>query len=184
MRTRRIPISFVLITAIIALAAGPAVAGPVVWDPAAGGNAHSYELVPGKDGLTWEAARQAAEGRFWQGMAGQLAALTSPEENAWVWEALDHPAGCWLGGYQLPGATAPDEGWQWISGDLWVFANWEPGQPDGTEGGGRLRFAASTLTGGWDDACATCAGTGYIVEYAPTSTPSDQQTWGAIKGLF
>ncbi len=183
MHAGRIPFSVTTIV-MLALAATPVIADPVVWDPAAGGNAHGYELIPSRDGLTWDAAREAAEGRSWQGLAGQLAALTSSEENAWVWDALDHPAGCWLGGYQLSGAGAPDADWQWLSGDPWVFANWEPGQPDGTPSEGRLRFAPDTVTGGWDDACATCAGLGYIVEYVPMSTPSDQQTWGAIKGLF
>jgi hypothetical protein len=169
--------------ALIVLCATAAGAEPILWDPDSGGNAHFYEWVPAPDEITWDQAASAAEARPWQGMVGHLAVVTTPEENAWLWDRLGHPVECWLGGRQTPGTPANGDEWMWITGDMWTFANWEPGQPDGP-GDGRIQFDPATTTGGWADACAACAGKGYIVEYAPASTRDERLTWGILKALF
>jgi hypothetical protein len=180
-RLRIAPVVALSAAAVFAVAV--AWADPVLWDPGAGGNAHFYERVTTPDGIRWDQAAQAAEARHWQGMAGHLVVITAPEENAWIWDQLDHPVGCWLGGRQVPGTSEPAADWQWVTGEVWSFTNWESGQPD-SSGDGRLQFDPSTATGGWGDACADCAGKGYIVEYAPASTSDERPTWGAIKALF
>ena len=57
-------------------------AGFVEWAVADGGNGHAYEYVrsPG----TWAAARDAAAGRSFRGVAGHLVTIGSPAENTVV----------------------------------------------------------------------------------------------------
>ncbi len=179
----RTPISIGLFL-ILACAAAPALAEPVFWDPIEGGNAHFYEAIATPDGSTWSEARQAAEQRSWQGVAGQLASVTSAAENDWIWARFAESAGYWLGGFQQAGAGQPDAGWQWLSGDVWDVTAWETGQPNSFEEESRLQFAPATLDGRWNDDCSSCIGNGYIVEYTPTSTQRASRTWGLIKELF
>jgi len=78
---------------------------PVRWFSADGGNGHSYKAVAVAGGITWDAARQAAE------MAGgYLATVTSEQENGFVFglvtderfwrQTAGGVAGPWLGGFQ------------------------------------------------------------------------------------
>lgn len=125
-------------------------------------NGHCYEavLVPG---LTWLESEAACEAR-----GGYLATLTSADENAfayglvsdrdefWFLDAFGNGLGPWIGGFQAPGSTEPDGGWEWVTGEPWDYTNWEEDQPD--NGGGfvdqnRLRlFKKGALVGSsWDD---------------------------------
>lgn len=83
---------------------------------------HTYQLVA--TNLTWHEAKVDAESR-----GGHLATITSSDE----WEYIlslqlpFHPQDAyWLG--------ATDEGhegiWTWVTGELWGFAMWSPGEPN------------------------------------------------------
>lgn len=87
------------------------------------GNGHRYQFVPGA--FNWNEADANA-----RSLGGHLATLTSAEENHWVWTqfspympSMDKRAlperGWWIGGL-----TTEEDGWQWVSGEPFEYANW------------------------------------------------------------
>ena len=139
--------------------AGPApkqcTGGAVKWL-----NGHCYDAVLAP-GLSWDEAQAACVDR-----GGYLATITSAEENTfvfslvsgdsafWYLDAFDNGLGPWLGGYQPPGLP-PDEGWQWVTGEPFVYTNWETDQPGdlvGTDQNLLRFFKQGALIGSrWDD---------------------------------
>jgi cell division septation protein DedD len=93
-------------------------------------NGHWYAV--NTEGLTWDQAKSAAESLVVNDVQGQLATLTSAEENAWVVANLDFRGArqAWLGGLQDPNGAEPAGGWQWVTGEPWSYANWAPGEPN------------------------------------------------------
>jgi hypothetical protein len=113
--------------------------------------------------IPWRAqAAAAAKG-------GSLATITSPEENAFVFDLVDddpafwddsspvnnHGIGPWLGGLQPPGSIGPGGGWDWVTNEPWSYTNWGSGQPNeaGELTQDRLQFIGiNTLIGPyWND---------------------------------
>ena len=128
---------------------------PVPWPASRGGNRHFYLPVSAPGGLSWDRAEVLAE------MAGgYLATITGAEENAFVFSLIQDPVywngprGPWLGGYQLPGRPLR-EGWQWVTGEPFVYANWSPGQPNDSGGVDETRlefgWGAATIADTWND---------------------------------
>lgn len=117
-----------------------AFAGHISWSPAAlipwAGNGHCYEYVPAP-GITWGDALADAVSRTHLGAQGYLATVTSQAENDFLAGAYasEPIVEAWLGGLQsVTGGDATrsleDEGWQWISGEPWVYTNWAPNEPN------------------------------------------------------
>ena len=128
---------------------------PVQWLASQGGNRHFYLPVSVPGGLSWDRAAVLAE------MAGgYLATITSAEENAFVFSLIQDPVywngprGPWLGGYQLPGRPL-SEGWQWVTGEPFVYASWSPGQPNDSGGVDETRlefgWGAAIIADTWND---------------------------------
>jgi hypothetical protein len=153
---------------------------------------HFYEYVEAQ-GMSWDAARVAAQGRSHLGLRGHLATLTSFEENQIVASLIDgvvsYPGDpsaaaaleAWVGAYQDPvdelDAVA---GWKWIDGEGSVplsgasggFANWYNGEPNDWLGAGTEQYLAvwgkdgyGNTIGSWNDEGGLWNITGYIVEY-------------------
>jgi len=129
-------LSFWWVCVIIAsLMVGPAWAAPVQWT-GPGANNHWYLAVYVPGGLTWNAAKEAAEA-----MGGYLACAVSAEENNFIFSLINdwkfwyndpwNSLGPWLGGYYIgpPGTMNPND-WAWLSGEPWDFKNWAPGEPN------------------------------------------------------
>jgi len=132
--------------------------GTIKWT-----NDHCYEAVLAP-GLSWYDAQAACEAR-----GGHLVTITSADENAFVYSLVSginafwyldtwgNGLGPWLGGYQESGAQEPDGGWKWITGEPFVYTNWETDQPDNVHGAalnqdGLRFFKKSGLIGDhWDD---------------------------------
>jgi hypothetical protein len=135
----RYPTSLLRLFLLVVLLATLSVRGfcQVVWSSAAGGNDHTYIPVATRSPISWTAAQAAAVAA-----GGHLATITSAGENAFVFSLIDDPAywivgggashsnGPWLGGLQVSKANEPAGGWAWITGEAFVFTNWEPSQPD------------------------------------------------------
>jgi hypothetical protein len=139
---------------------------------------HYYEGILVPEGITWNDARDAAES-----LGGYLATITSEAENTFVFNLIDDPSfytapsiandllGPWLGGY----TTLPAP-WQWITGEPFIYTNWEFNQPDGAFGTEqRLQFYKYNATypgSTWaDHPGGEVAGyqlpRGFVVEYVP-----------------
>jgi hypothetical protein len=164
---------------ILAIVGGPVSAAPVVWSTTDGGNGHTYEVVAAPETLSWDAARAAAQAR-----GGDLATITSPAENAFVFDLVDSPdywidydghipMGPWLGGFQPLGSPEPAGGWEWVTGEPFAFTNWAPGQPSNTSGEDRLHFFVGEIAGQrgptWNDVQnnGQALPRAYVVEYVP-----------------
>jgi hypothetical protein len=102
-----------------------AYADPTQWS----GNGHWYELVIDPNAISWDSANAAAAA-----LGGHLATITSAEENAFVYSLISDYSGDpiwpWLGAFQPSGSSEPAGGWQWVTGEPFVYANWIPGEPN------------------------------------------------------
>lgn len=113
------------------------------------GDTHYYQVVHLPDGnLNWYQAAYMAERA-----GGYLASITSPEENAFVFEQVNDDKYFWrfpayvegkskhnhyeitigpfLGGYQPGGSEEPAGGWRWLTGEAFAYTNWAQNLDDG-----------------------------------------------------
>ena len=149
------------------------------WQVAAGGNGHFYEAIHVADGITWTAARQAAEA-----LPGNwhLATITSAAENAFVvdlfggnpdfWSTKqpgDVRNGPWIGGEKVSGS------WTWITGEPFVYEDWGPSEPFGN--GDKIAYWLIERTQNicWNDVPDIYPASpprGYIIESSLPSVPA------------
>lgn len=182
-------------------------ADPIQWQV----NGHWYDVVEYPS--TWGQSLVHAATRVHDGLKGHLATLTSQEENDFVTQSFVLGGNYWLGAFQGPRATAPDQGWRWITREPWVYTNWDATEPndfgettgqepqfeDGEEGSLHI-----LVNGLWNDLHRSGAGFnegvgGYVVEYErrfsltsaapamPKSNTSERQlstTWAIIKRMY
>jgi hypothetical protein len=140
-------------------------AEPVQWE----GNGHWYDAVAFSS--NWMQARRDASKRIYLDLPGHLATLTSVEENDFITQTFQTVLGYgWLGGSQVRRASEVDAGWKWITGELWSFANWSPGEPNdccGTIGveDGEENYIHWINGGQWNDIFRESVAPGYIIEY-------------------
>lgn len=98
-----------------------------------GGNLYQAVADPG---ITWSDARTAAAAMKRRGCVGHLATITSQEENDFIAGTFPEAVagGYWLGGFQPPGSEEPGGGWEWITGEPFIFTNWADGEPNDARG--------------------------------------------------
>ena len=119
---------------------------------------------------------------MWMSVSGYLASVTSQEEYDFLQGEfmVGQRARVWLGGYQDPTSSPPDEDWHWVNGDLWDYTNWTSGEPNDYWGAGSESCLQWRIE--WVD--ARCEETEYyIVEFEP-DTPVLVTGWAPIKALF
>jgi hypothetical protein len=110
---------------LILLFTAKAYAVPVQWGIGDGGNGNWYDLV--FEARSWTDAKTSSESMIFNGNNGHLATVTSAGENSFLVNNFlsgHNRQGFWLGGYQLPGQTTTDQGWQWVTGEVWNYSNW------------------------------------------------------------
>ena len=140
-----------------------------------GVSGHLYDAVAADGGITWTDARAAAEGMSSGACRGYLASITSAEENDFILgefgggvPVLGGP-GSWIGRFEHLGTADPAEGWMWVSGEAFDYADWATLQPDGVLTQDAIRFVGSnggfTPTVNWEDAESTATSPGYVVEF-------------------
>ncbi len=154
------------------------IAPPIQWRPADGGNGHYYEYITGS--LSWSQAEAAAQAHTFMGAQGHLATVTSEQETSFLAAnfstSFSRPV--WLGAQQDAG-MAPDEGWQWVTGETWDYTQWMTGEPNDAGGDERHLIVAGYNHANhwqWNDGNAT--NLGYLVEYPVL--PGDFDTDGDV----
>lgn len=149
-----------------ALLAGVCASASAQWSTFAGtGHYYGVFLIEGGD-HSWSAARAQAQAKIApNGQTGDLATLTSADENAFVFALADFPQfwamdgagnneGHYLGGFQPEGSPEPAGGWQWVTGEAWSYTSWMSGEPNNW--GGEEDFLCYFAIGGartdrWND---------------------------------
>lgn len=151
-------------------------------------NGHFYKAVYVPEGISWTAAKAAAEQA-----GGYLATITSSKENDFVFELIDKNRfwklyvtpnlgkeylGPWIGGYQEDGAREPDSGWKWVNGEKFRYKKWCSGEPTGLWGNrneNRLHYYnVGSIRPYWNDAPDSTKGYeifGYIIEKEKSKLP-------------
>ena len=118
------------LTSFLAIGGGAtaAVAGPVTWSTAVGGNGNVYEVIV-DDSVSWDAARSAA-----QAAGGDLATIESQAEQGFI-ESILSSAAAPQGSYWFGlGETATEGVYQAINGGSQPFTHWLPGEPNNSGG--------------------------------------------------
>ncbi len=140
-------------------------------------NGHYYRLV--SQGRNWTEAKQEAEWSTHAGLQGHLASVTSEAENDFI-AGLGSVDGYWLGGFQAPGGSGPGENWQWITGEVFAYANWNSGEPNNAGDEDENALIYNSNEGQWNDLPKGEGAAGYVIEYdneiiavaAPTADPT------------
>jgi len=115
------------------------------------------------------------------GVAGHLATVTSAAETSFivahvpdavVFRTNQGPfaGGAYIGAFQPAGPTEPGGGWQWVTGEPFVYTNWAGGAPNNAGNENVIHFWSPAGT--WNDAGGSLL-KGYLVEY---DAPSGGQT--------
>ena len=148
-----------------------------VFNPSTG---HYYERID-QVGLTWDQANQAASSMSYLGTSGYLMTITEATEQQFLADNLT--AGYdtvnynyWVGGLQAVPNGGPSLDWQWITGEIWNFTNWQPNEPN--DDLGKEEDALNVVGANnweWNDAVRSSnySQGGFLVEYSipePTST--------------
>jgi len=154
-------------------------------------NQHFYEAVTVSGGIGWLDARAAAASRSFRGVQGHLVTITSAQEDNFIIANLPEafeaqpavnecaggpttePSNCgdpyWLGGFQPTGSpdNDPAGGWEWVTGEPFVYAPWAAGEPNDFDGRDEdCLHPHPNLTPGWNDSqCDDRRVGGYVVEY-------------------
>lgn len=146
-------------------------------------NGHYYEVVANP--LSWHDAAAAASSSSYMGLSGHLATFTSSAENAWFTTTFGHQGDIpWIGLYQPPGSAEPTGGWTWVTGEAFVFNNWNAFEPNdaGGEDAAHLWGTGGASGQDWND-LASSRTLPYVVEYeAAVSTPDGGSTMLCLGG--
>ncbi|NCC51853.1 MAG: hypothetical protein EOM20_11630 [Spartobacteria bacterium] len=117
------------------------------------GHRYAYILLP----MKWAEADAYA-----RRCGGYLAAITSPEEQAWItktfgWGSLGRTT--WLGG-----TDADSEGrWTWVNGEPWEYTNWTPPEPNNNND--NEHYLAMKPDGWWMDVNGDAVNYPFLIEW-------------------
>ncbi len=152
------------------LLVGLALATPVQWTTASGGNGHWYEALRPIHGMNWTTANQFATGITWLGLPGHLATFSTNAE--WLFVLPITQRLLWIG----LSDDAVEGDYQWVTEEPFVYSAWMAGE------GGISESEDFILTGPaltWADhydlhyVLGYPEGIGFIVEFEPPPLAAD-----------
>ena len=161
-----------------------------VFNPA---NEHHYDVVAVGAALTFEEARIQAGSMTHVGLPGHLVTITSQAEQDFINAAFGtHPdqplqGQFYIGAFQPPpfenpGGPDPSgagEGWEWVTGEPFVFTNWLSGEPNDCTCQGADEDIIELKNGFWNDIDSPLGG-GFIVEFESAAAIPGLSQWGLI----
>jgi len=163
------------VAAVLSLGPVAANAVPVQWSV----NGHFYEVIL-LPNVSWDVAAADAQSR-----GGYLATITSQAEHDFI-VSLIAAAGdpnnstdtntaideYWVGGFQPAGSSEPGGGWQWVTGEAFVYTNWGTGEPNNSGGAESHLALDNRYNWRWNDNTFSINGiiNGYILEVPEPGT--------------
>lgn len=163
------------------------------WTVAVGGNDHYYGIIPIVQ--PWIYQNALAQTLTYAGEPGYLASIRSAEENAFIESLMaDHTDQPSITDEFYIGGWAPSGSWLWTTGELFSYARWEPGEPNG-DGPALAIWGMSqgSKAGYWNDVPEDTVGHSSIqqlwalVEFGPLDTDVqdtliDVRQWTVAEG--
>jgi len=147
---RELAVAVALFVQVVVGSGAAALAAPIQWTIASGGNGHWYEYLP--DQLNWPAAQSFAASRTLLGSQGYLATITSAEEKNFLLANNVVGGAAWIGAFQdlsAPDFSEPSGGWRWVTGEAWSFTSWGVGEPNNAPYD--ENFVHTSQSGTWND---------------------------------
>ena len=129
-----------------------------------------YELVDDRTYTFKDAEQKAAE------LGGHLATIISEDEDEAIKNALNGTLRntVWIGG-----TDEKTEGmWEWVTGELWKFSNWDNGQPESTKFQGTEDFSKRYVSGVWHDWRNQERNEFFLLEYGYYTDPHNPDSDG------
>jgi len=164
--SRKILVTLLILSFVASLVIPTAVSASQTPGPINGPfNGHYYQIVTmNYQELTWEQAVAAAAALpSYMGLHPHLATITSGAEQAYIAAITETSTLLWLGA-----SDAAVEGtWTWITGETFVYSNWNSGEPNNYDG---VEHYLEWSSGGWNDNNNLGRAYGYIVEYECAGT--------------
>jgi hypothetical protein len=157
--------------------------GDIAFNPE---NGHYYQFIASQ-GISFEAAANAARARTYIGLNGYLVTITSKQENDFVSARIDQATNVWIAA-----SDARIEGtWEWVEGPekgtiFWQgaangapvdgqFASWANQEPNNA---GNEDYAVTNWSGSkglWNDLGGTSSSVnGYVVEFSGVSASAPE----------
>ena len=160
------------------------------FTPCGAPTAHFYEFIA-NSGITWTAAKTAAEARTYFGLQGYMTTITCAEENNFAFKSIGKKG--WIGASDATvegewrWETGPEAGTLFFSGQYptgvavgGLYNNWDPSSEPNNSG--NEDYAHFITTGKWNDYANTTPVDGYYVEYG--GMPGDPSvTISGVKAL-
>ena len=113
-------------------------------------------------GISWVNAESSARELSHNGFIGQLAVITTQDENDFITDLLPDESSTWIG------LKASDGGFKWINEETFDYSNWSSYQP--TNGDYEDYVELFEYNGKWNDIVnGNHDITGYVVEYILTN---------------
>jgi hypothetical protein len=148
---------------------------------------HYYEYVA-NSGISWSAARAAAQLKTFSGQSGYLATVPSAAVNALITSKIPGALNVWLGGRAIANFGGYARSWQWMDGPLagtvftrcsaavgacdfvnsgGFYQNWASGEPNNfSPGEESIVTNWNAANGLWNDLAGSgSSAAGYVVEY-------------------
>lgn len=142
---------------------------PVLWRVEDGGNGHYYELIRPDGGITWTAAKAAAEARSFLSVSGHLVTASERQEHEFLVDNFvgplrngRHGLGAWIG----LSDRLTEGRFEWVTGERVNFTRWGSNEPNNAGDEDFVYYEGTEWNDFRDNRTAWDAyDFGYIVEY-------------------
>jgi hypothetical protein len=181
--TKRLIFLFVLVIGLLFhFTSLTARAEPVQWVS----NGHWYDVVDAP-AINWLEANAVANAKQFNGLKGHLVTITTEAEKQFLVDSFGVNLGNrWIGGFQSEGATEPNDGWTWVTGEFWQYTYWAIGEPNNAGGNENALILVGGELSLWNDLDASNNAywiPGYVIEYEPTLLERVEELESQFKDL-